>query len=249
MIVSLLSGIGGGLVLKIIDSKIINRYGITSYSQYGEDLICSNIFQFLKIQNPTYIDIGANHPIMGNNTYYFYKNGSRGILIEPNPAMYKLLTTKRNGDKVLNCGIGVTTTREADFYMIDNGEIGWDTFSKDDAENAEKVSNGKHKITKIIKIPLVNINEVFQKYLNGKAPDLCSIDVEGFEMPILKSINFHRFRPVVFCIETVMYDSFDSSDSIIRFMRSKNYTMRGRNIVNLVFVDDFIFNKIGLIKK
>jgi glycosyltransferase involved in cell wall biosynthesis len=54
-----------------------------SYSQCGEDIIIDFLLTWLKIKNPTYLDIGANDPVKLSNTYYFYKKGSRGVLIEP----------------------------------------------------------------------------------------------------------------------------------------------------------------------
>ena len=46
-----------------------------SFSEVGEDLIVHYLFRSLKITNPTYLDIGTNHPIIGNNTYFFYLRG------------------------------------------------------------------------------------------------------------------------------------------------------------------------------
>ena len=47
-----------------------------SYAQSGEDLILDGICDFLKIEKPTYLDIGAADPIDGNNSYLFYKKGA-----------------------------------------------------------------------------------------------------------------------------------------------------------------------------
>src|SRR5262249_29835011 len=58
--------------------------GEESYSQAGEDLIVRFFFYHQRISNITYLDIGANEPIQLNNTYYFYRRGFRGVLVEPN---------------------------------------------------------------------------------------------------------------------------------------------------------------------
>jgi hypothetical protein len=65
------------------------------YSQFGEDLILSHLFYQLDIKKPTYLDIGANEPRYISNTYFFYLKGSRGVLIEPNPFLYKKLKSMR----------------------------------------------------------------------------------------------------------------------------------------------------------
>ena len=56
-----------------------------SYSQQGEDLIILDIFRHLRLKRPSYLDIGAWEPVKSNNTYLFYRLGSRGVLVEPNP--------------------------------------------------------------------------------------------------------------------------------------------------------------------
>ncbi len=58
-----------------------------TYSQFGEDLIVRYLFDSLGIARPTYLDIGANHPKFSGNTFGFYKRGSRGVLVEPNPRL------------------------------------------------------------------------------------------------------------------------------------------------------------------
>jgi hypothetical protein len=41
-----------------------------NYSDFNEDIL---IYEILGNNDISYIDIGAGHPIIGRNTYYFYK--------------------------------------------------------------------------------------------------------------------------------------------------------------------------------
>ena len=84
-----------------------------SYSQSGEDIIISDLFNRLGISNPTYLDIGANDPISLNNTYRLYTRGGSGVCIEPNPVMYKRLLQKRPKDTKINAGVAFDEKREA----------------------------------------------------------------------------------------------------------------------------------------
>jgi FkbM family methyltransferase len=248
VIMMILSALAGAAICRVITWAFIDK-GTISYAQYGEDIIMSNIFNDMQIIKPTYIDIGAADPIKNNNTYYYYIRGSRGVLVEPNPYYCRRLSKVRSGDIVLNCGIGVSETREADYYIVGSGDgTSWNTFSKEVAENAEKFSKGKRKLTKVVKMPLMDINSVLAKYFK-KAPDLVSIDVEGWEMPILKSVDFSRFRPVVFCIEGILYGNVDNSNEIIKFMESRNYSLKGRNMLNLIFLDNETLKKFPFKKK
>lgn len=232
------------------DAKAVNINAQTkvSYAQFGEDLILANIFDFLKIPRPTYLDIGAWDPITDSNTYLFYLRGSRGVLVEPNPAYFKKLKETRKGDVVLAIGIGVTDQENADYYIIGKGDGkgdggGWNTFSKENAENAAKISGEAMKIERVIKRPLVNINKVIEENFK-KTPDLISVDVEGLDLSILKSLDFGRFRPKVLCVET--FSSVDKiyRDKIVDLMTSKGYVLYGGNFVNAVFIDQEILKEI-----
>src|SRR5436853_220648 len=67
--------------------------GRLSYAQVGEDLVMWHIaYDVLGIKNPTYMDVGAHHPVINNNTFLFYERGSRGVLVHPNPALHDVLS-------------------------------------------------------------------------------------------------------------------------------------------------------------
>jgi hypothetical protein len=89
----------------------------SSYSQSGEDLIISFIFDTLRIKKPSYIDIGAHHPYFISNTALLYENGSRGINIEPDPVLFKKINKVRKKDINLNFGIGEKES-VMDFYIM-----------------------------------------------------------------------------------------------------------------------------------
>ena len=116
--------------------------GQESYSQCGEDLVVRFFLQYRGIGKMTYLDIGANDPIEGSNTYFFYRLGYRGVLIEPNPAYGERLKSVRRHDTTLVAGIGVTAAREADFYVMSAPALS--TFSKEQAEQVAEVCWRRH---------------------------------------------------------------------------------------------------------
>ena len=210
------------------------EHGVRSYSQGGEDVIVNCCFDLLGIKDITYLDIGAYDPIVINNTYFFYLKGARGVLVEPNVAMCEKLRAVRPEDKTLTAGIGVTAVREADYYIM--SEPSWNTFSREEAEHMEKSTNGKITIQKVIKMPLLNINDVMAEHFQ-KAPTFVSIDAEGLHFDILKAIDYQRFRPKVICIETMVSGTNKTIPEIPKFMAEKDYVARGGSLVNTIFVD------------
>jgi FkbM family methyltransferase len=211
--------------------------GDGSFSQAGEDLIVRFFFQFRQIAEITYLDVGANEPVSLNNTYYFYIRGYRGVLVEPNRTLCQRIREKRPGDTVLEAGIGVTAEKEADYYIMSHHS--WNTFSREEAEHQVKESQGKIQIKEIIKMPLLDINDVMERYFQ-KAPTFLSVDTEGLDLAILKSIDYSRFRPKVICAETLVSSTTRTRAEIPAFMTTQDYVVRGGSFVNTVFVDSRI---------
>jgi len=211
------------------------------YSQFGEDIILAHLFAHLGIDKPSYLDIGANEPRFISNTYYFYEHGSVGVLIEPNPYLFEKLKKNRPKDIVINTGIGFSEINEADFYLFPNFANGLSTFSKEDALYWQEVGmKGSEKIPieKTIKMKLTPVNSILEKYFSHKKLNLVSIDVEGLDLEILKSLDFVKYKPDVFCIETLKYDQQQNgykNIEIIDFMLEKNYMIYGDTRVNTIF--------------
>ena len=75
------------------------------YSESGEDLLFLQLTDRLKLEDPTYLDIGVCHPVIRNNTYMLYERGyKKGVLVEPNPDMCELIKKYRPENILLNIG-------------------------------------------------------------------------------------------------------------------------------------------------
>lgn len=205
-----------------------------SYSQCGEDLILQQLFIVLGVSKVRYLDIGAHHPTYLSNTYLFYENGGNGVCVEPDPALFKEFGKKRPRDTHLNCGVGIVPG-EADFFVMSTSTL--NTFSKEEAERYQ--SYGQQRIMKTIRIKLETINNIFRKNFE-KSPNLVSLDVEGLDYLILQNFDFDKYRPEVFCLETLSYTE-DKSErkltEIIDLMHANGYITYADTYINTIFVD------------
>lgn len=192
------------------------------YSESGEDIVIAKILKRLKISKPFYIDIGVHHPIFGNNTYLFYRQGGKGILVEPDQGFSHLSMKKRPRDIAVNAGSG-RIDGEFEFSIFPRSTRS--TFSKDQAIKWEKASGEKARVEKR---PIYSLNTIISKYGEGNEPDIVSIDAEGMDKEILEGFSFSP-RPKVFCIEL--------SDGIKEFMEAKGYDMEAKIFQNGIFVD------------
>ncbi len=59
-------------------------------------------------------------------------------------------------------------------------------------------------IAAVLSLPALTINEIVDEYFT-KTPNLISVDTEGNELDLLERFDFQRFRPEVFCVETLPF--------------------------------------------
>jgi FkbM family methyltransferase len=232
--------------LKDFTKKIIFRFinppWNISYGQAGEDAVIDYLFSEIGLAKPSYLELGVHTPDEGNNTYRFYLRGSRGVLVEADKTLIPAIKVKRPDDTVLNIGVGVSDEAEAEFFIFD--VQGLNTFSK---EEAYKRNEGTYKIKETVKVPLVNINRIIEE--NFKAlPDFLSIDIEGLDLPVLKTLDFERFPIPVICAETCQYSENHikpKDKSIENFLLSKGYFVYADTYLNTFFVHEKWFYSRG----
>jgi FkbM family methyltransferase len=228
----------------IAGSYVVRTKAFASFSQTGEDLIVSYLFHQLRIEKPTYLDIGTNYPVSANNTYFFYNKGFTGVCIEPDPEIYKVIKKKRPKDIVLNAGIGFDDSNSAELYIFPDPYSGWNTFSEEDAKYREKESG--ISILKKIKIPLLSINSVIEKYLQPH-PNFISIDVEGLDLAILQTLDFEKYKPEIICAETITFSTKNEEQkitTIANFLQAKGYFVFADTHVNTIFCKKDAYKKI-----
>ena len=219
--------------------NIQSVYFKKSYSQSGEDIIIKFIFDSLSIAKPSYIDIGAHDPFLISNTALFNELGSKGINIDPDDNLLEKFKAVRPEDINLNIGVGPEKSK-MELYIM--SEKALNTFSKKEAENC--VKEGLEIIdTKSVNI--LTLNEIIIKYNNGNFPDFLSLDAEGFDFDILKSINFNHYYPKVICVETISFSKSGKgvkNQELIIFLESKGYFLYADTHINSIFVKKEIWN-------
>lgn len=205
-----------------------------SFSQCGEDIIIKYIFDTLGILYPTYIDIGAHDPYKHSNTALFYLLGCRGVNIEPDPDLFQKFPEKRPQDVNLNVGIAEKSD-SLEFFVMKNRTL--NTFSRLKAEEYQNEQGVP--IAEVKTIPVIPLADVVEKYGKGQFWDFMSIDVEGFELDILQSLDWKKSSPKVICCETISFSTEGrgvKEQKLIDFICSQGYMIYADTNVNTVFV-------------
>jgi FkbM family methyltransferase len=196
-----------------------NDNNMKFYSQHKQDEYIYNNF-FKNKKDGIFLEIGAYDGIALSNTYFFEKElGWKGICIEPQQKQYELLV--KNRECICINGCVADFTGNGLFLEID----GYSTMlsglvNKYDVNHLKRIDyeiskfGGSKKEVDVkcyLLSDLLNENSI-------KKIDFCSIDVEGAELDILKTIDFKSFDFDTFSIE----NNTGTSD-IKNFMKQKGY--------------------------
>jgi FkbM family methyltransferase len=200
-------------------SKSYNN-GSAAFSQEGEDLLLERIFD--RKRNGTFVDVGAHHPTRFSNTYRLYLNGWRGINLDALPGSMTLFNKERPED--INLEIPVSDKEELLTFYIFN-EPALNTFSKEEAEKKAKIP--PFYIKEEITLKTKRLEDILDEYYNTKKEiDLLSVDAEGFDLQVLKSNNWEKYRPLIVVVEGLNGDLNEISNSeLYLFFKSIGYKL------------------------
>ena len=195
---------------------------MTFYSQDKQDnYLENNIFKGFK--NGVFIDVGANDGISINNTLYFEEtNNWTGINIEPIKEVYNKLIINRSKCININCAIS-NYNGTAEFIcntgyteMISGLKNEFDERHMNRLNDELKYCGGSSEIIIVDTKRLETICDIH----NINHINYLSIDVEGAEFEVIKSINFNK----VFIDIIGFENNFDDkSEPIIKYLEEKDY--------------------------
>ena len=182
-----------------------------------------NVFKGYK--GGVFVDVGAHDGVSINNTLYFEKyNGWTGINIEPIKEVYDKLLINRPSSININCAVcnfdGMTD------FLCNKGYTEMisgikDTFDIRHLQRLQRENNQTGSTTTIIKINTKKLETIFEEHKLSHINYL-SIDVEGAEFEVVKSIQFDK----VFIDVIGFENNFeDPGIHIIKYLENKNYVV------------------------
>jgi len=141
-----------------------------------------------------FIQIGANDGITGDPLRpYILRHHWRGILIEPEPTVFRKLVGNYETEKQLifeNIAIARRDGSVRLYSVEDPGHSAWEhvltSFNRDHIIRAL----GRHTRIKEFEIPALSFSSLLAKHDVARI-DLLQIDVEGFDYEILNMIDFN----------------------------------------------------------
>jgi len=194
-----------------------------------------NIFKGYK--NGIYVDVGAHDGVSLNNTLFFEKTHNwTGINVEPIKTVFDKLQINRPNNINLNCAV-FNKDGEAEFLcnkgyteMISGIK---ETFDIRHLHRLQKENMQMGSSTELIKVDTKRLETICDEH-NISHIHYLSIDVEGAEFEVIKSINFDK----VF-IDVIGFENNYNNVSIpiVQYLQDKNF------VIIHISLDIFMINQ------
>lgn len=205
-------------------------HGRTSLAQEGEDLILERIFE--SQDRGVYVDVGAHHPKRFSNTYLLYRRGWRGVNIDAAPGSMAAFRRERPRDVNLECGVAATAELR-DFFVFNEPALS--TF---DAARARSLERPPYVIEAVRKVRCAPLSTILREHSIG-AIDLLTIDVEGLDYEVLRTLDWEVSRPRVVLTEQFSRDlAMLMTSELHGFMHGRGYRIIAKTFNSVFYVRD-----------
>jgi FkbM family methyltransferase len=205
------------------------RFPIPSYSHSGEDRLVLKLFQWQ--QGGIYVDVGCNHPTEFSNTYLLYQFGWSGLVIDADDAFLPEFGRVRPRDAVIHCGIARESgAAELKLFM----DRSLNTFSAETA--AAVLARDPDALVGTRTVQLSPLAEILAIEEMGEF-DFLNVDVEGYDLQVLESSDWGRWRPAIVAVEDhgISLTAPQNSETY-RFMAAQDYALHSKCNYTSVYV-------------
>jgi FkbM family methyltransferase len=143
-----------------------------------------------------FVEVGANHPTQGSQTWHLEQAGWTGLLVEPQPDLAAFLVTSRKARVfAVACSSPDNAGKTLPLH-IDGPRSALDR---------DRMAPGA-QAAYVIAVPTRTLDSILDEVAAPVPLALLSIDVEGHEVEVLQGFDFSRWQPALVLIEDHVND-------------------------------------------
>lgn len=195
--------------------RTFEAFGSSKYSRPALNDLDRKLERHLSFRNGFFVEAGANDGYNQSNTYYFEKMLDwSGILIEGIPELYKQCVKERKKSRTYHCALvsddfeGKTVSMHyANLMSLVDGAR--KSHEADDEHIRRGISLQKRVVPYHIVVPARTLTNVLDE-AGTEHIDLLSLDVEGYELQVLRGLDLTKYRPTYILIEANYRDEIDN---------------------------------------
>lgn len=224
----------------ITESYFDSVWSSKVFAAAGEDMaLYSLLFRREQKQGKTtlrphgfYVDVGAFSPKQFSNTYFFYKKGWRGINIDAAPGSMNIFDKIRRRDINIEAAVS-DTEAELQFFTWGTPTV-VNTLS---AGHAKEFAKRIGKPPTVINVRTRTLESILEQFLPpGQEIDFMSIDVENYDINVLQSNNWEKYRPFLVVVELACEFIEEVLDhEITALMNHNGYFLASWIFPNIIF--------------
>jgi FkbM family methyltransferase len=161
--------------------------------------------KYLDFEGGFFIEAGGNDGLSQSNTYWFERfRGWRGILVEAVPDQARLCRQNRPRARVVNTAL--VASDDVKSVPIKAAKLmafipGTRSASEEDTHLRLAMEVQQLDTVPEIQVPARTLSSVLDECGSPKV-DFFSLDVEGYEIPVLHGMDLNRHRPRLILVET-----------------------------------------------
>jgi FkbM family methyltransferase len=186
------------------------------------------------------VEVGAGRPDYLSISASYRMLGWKIISVEPNPDFCAL--HRARGYEVLQYAASNTEADDVEFFVVDShgsgymgGNVSFESFSSLGirGQYADLHNNVKNNTTvKSISVKVRKLDTILGEHEpNLTAIDILAVDVEGWELNVMRGISVARYRPGVVILENLFNDS-----EYLTYMNEQGYDRWQQIFPNDVYV-------------
>jgi len=198
--------------------KLFEAVGSERYSRPSLNSIDQKLGKYLNYQNGFFIEVGGNDGFKQSNTYYYERfQGWTGILVEGIPELYQKCVLERPKSQVFNCALVEKNFPEPYVTMKYANPmslvVGAQKSKEAEDQHLQKWIDHQKEVQKDsksyeIQVPARTITSILDE-CKVQEIDFFSLDVEGYELNVIKGLDFNKYKPKYMLIEARYKDEIE----------------------------------------
>ena len=181
--------------IKALRTQISSQLNLGPWRRPGLNGLDVRLADFIgRPEQGRFIELGGNDGLQQSNSFMLERElGWRGVLIEGIPEL--AAEAKRNRPEAIVVCAAVTAASNVGVIAMDDIDL----------------KSAISRLDGTIWVATTTLSAVIDHVSKGEAPDLLSIDVEGFEMDVLGGLDLRKHRPRWILVETKREDDVSSA--------------------------------------